>query len=96
MIEYIVDNHKYSLSYSELKEEYQRFVAMKDKEFLANLPAALHLACVICWLKEVPTYVVLGDRGIIHELAHEIHIGRANTTALKEIRKSFKLWLKLD
>lgn len=94
-ITYLVGESEFSFSYEDVKEEYLRFCEMTDDEFKANLPAALHLACVICYFKEVPTYVCLSDKGIIHELAHMIHIGDMNTTSTKEIRRLFKLWLKL-
>lgn len=96
MLEYIIDGHKYNLSYNELRNEYIRFCYMADKEFKKNLPAALHLACVICWLKETPSTYCLGDRGIIHELAHELHIGRDNTNTFQELRDLFKQTLKLE
>lgn len=69
---------------------------MTDAEFKNNIAGAIHLACVICFLKEIPTYVCLSDKGIVHELAHEAHIGRENTTRFKEIRRLFKQTLKLD
>jgi hypothetical protein len=94
-MEYVLDNRRYILSYQELKEEYDKFSGMSDEEFTQNLPAAAHLACVICFLKEVPTYICLSDIGIVHELIHLIHIPEGNTTSLKEIRKQFELWLKL-
>lgn len=92
---YLVDEQKFSISYQELREEYYRFSQMPDEEFLKNLAAAAHLACVICFFKEVPTYVCLCDKGVIHELIHLMHIPEGNTTSLKDIRAQFDLWLKL-
>lgn len=67
---------------------------MSDSEFLENLPDALHLACFICFLKEIPTYVCLTDKGIIHELVHLLK-ENGTTTSLKEIRELFKITLAL-
>lgn len=96
MIEYLLDGRKYLLSYQELREKYLTFCALSDKGFKKRLPEALHLACVICFLKEIPTYVCLCDIGIIHELAHALHIKDENTTPFSEIRELFKQQLKLD
>jgi hypothetical protein len=96
MIEYIVDGVKFGLSYQSLREEYFRFCQMTDEQFLKELPAAAHLACVICYLKEVPTYVCLCDKGIVHELIHLLHIPDGNTTSLRDIRTIFEQTLKLS
>lgn len=94
-IEYLVNDKKYGLSYADLKERYQVFCMMSDQEFLKNIPAAAHLACVICYLKEIPTYIALCDEGVIHELMHLLDIENYDKDHLREIRKSFELWLKL-
>lgn len=96
MIEYVLNGHSYNMSYQQLREDYHRFCDMKDEEFLQNIPAAAHLACVICFLKEIPTYVALSDIGIVHELIHMIHIPDGNTTSLYDIRKLFEQTLRLD
>ena len=77
-IEYLSDGSKFSLSYSDLKEHYLNICEMSDSEFLENLPDALHLACFICFLKEIPTYVCLTDKGIVHELVHLLKKKRNN------------------
>jgi|GEM_PF-1847187 len=94
-IEYVIGTSRYDLSYQELKEQYEKFVQMSDEEFLANLPAAAHLACVICWLKEEPGSVVLGDQGIIHELIHLIHMPETCGPDIERIRQCFKTWCAL-
>lgn len=94
-MEYLVNDSKFTLSYQELRESYLNFCEMDDTAFLNNLKAALHLAVVICFLKETPTYICLSDKGIIHELVHELDIGRRNTTTLEEIRELFKRQLML-
>jgi hypothetical protein len=94
-MEYRIDDKHYVLSYCELKEEYLRFVNMKDEEFLQSVPAAAHLACIICWLKE-EGYWSISDVGIIHELIHLMHIPEGNTATLRDIRNLFERSLKLD
>ena len=93
-IEYLSDGHKFSLSYQELKEQYIKFCCMSDEDFIKNIPDALHLACIISFLKEAPTYVCLSDKGIIHELIHLLKPD-GTTTTLNDIRVLFKETLKL-
>lgn len=96
MIEYLVDDVKYGLSYRELRELYWEFIGLSDSEFMEKLPSALHLACIICFLKEVPTSICLSDKGIIHELTHLLEHGENDKMiVLKDIRKLFKKQLKL-
>lgn len=68
---------------------------MTDEEFLKNLPSALHLATVICFFKETPSYICLCDIGIIHELVHLLHIPEDTQGRLRDIRKDFEFQLKL-
>lgn len=93
-IEYLSDGTKFSLSYQELKDNYQIFCDMDDETFIAEIVDALHLACIICFLKEIPTYVCLTDKGIVHELVHLMK-ENGTTTSLKEIRELFETTLKL-
>ena len=96
MIEYLSGDHKYSISYSDLREHYYRFVSMSNKEFMKALPSAIHFACVVCWFKEVGLEASLSDRGIVHQLAHLLEFGDTlETEPLKEIRKRFKSTLYL-
>lgn len=94
-MEYISEGQTFNLSYQELKDHYLNFCEMNDSDFLKNLPDAIHLACVICFLKEIPTYVCLTDKGIIHELVHLLK-ENGTTTTLEEIRDLFKLTLCLS
>lgn len=94
-------NSKYSISYNELRENYIRICQMDDKEFVEKLPEVAHLACVIAWFKEIPSYICLCDEGIIHQIIHLIHLGYgkekwANKIELKKIRNQFKKELKLN
>lgn len=93
MIEYHVGDVPFSLSYQELKSEHERLCELPDEDFLRSLPAALHLACITSWLKELPPIATIGDRGIVHELVHLLHEG--TTRPLVEIREQFRAVLVL-
>lgn len=95
-MEYLVEGSKYNFSYTDVRQAYIEICALSDPEFVRQLPKAIHLACVICYFKEIPTYNCLSDRGIIHELAHAMDIGEQNTISLQSIRALFKEQLKLD
>jgi hypothetical protein len=95
MITYLQEEHKYSFSYKEVKEAYTEFVNLNDKDFLKNLPRAAHLACVICFFKEIPTDLCLNDTGIVHQLVHLMDIKDYHKKELREIRKNFEEVLKL-
>lgn len=96
-MDYLVDGKQYSLSYSELKDHYITFKDMSDEEFLDNIPDILHFACIVCFLKEVPTYICLSDKGIIHELTHLLCEGTREETLneIQEVRETFNLWCAL-
>lgn len=64
-------------------------------EFMDRLPEAIHLACIISWFKELPTQQVLSDYGIIHQLAHLMHIPDEPQISKEEIFEQFKKDLKL-
>ena len=89
-MDYCVEEGIYSFSYQEIKEHYNKYCNMSDKEFMDDLSGALHLASFICWLKEIPSYNCLSDRGIIHQLIHLLHIPDEPLIDIKEIRKQFK------
>lgn len=94
-IDYILGDKKFLLNYRELREHHNSMCQMSDAEFIDNLPNAIHLACVICFLKDIPTYVCLSDIGIVHELAHLMTQG-GTTTDLQDIRELFKTSLYLS
>ena len=93
-IHYNLEDRKFSMSYTELREEYMRVIDMTDKEFMDNLPKILHVACIICFFKEIPTYECLSDVGIIHEIAHIMEDNNP-VHSLKHIRNKFKDQLEL-
>jgi hypothetical protein len=95
-MEYLISNKRYSFSYKEVKAKYEEICELTDEEFMDRLPEITHLACFISYLKELPTEVVLSDKGIIHELVHLIHIPDEPLVSLKEIRELFKLVLSLS
>jgi hypothetical protein len=96
-MDYIISGNHYSASYQDLREEHARFAGMTDKRFLKELPAALHFAVFVCWFKELPSSQVLSDEGIVHQLAHLIHLkGEPLVMArLGEIRELFNKQLQL-
>lgn len=97
LMEYILDDKKFTWSYAELRDTYRVFVNMSDEEFLDDLPAAIHFACFVCFVKEVPSYICLSDTGIVHELVHVLQFGVHGSTDfnLASVRKLFKQQLKL-
>ncbi len=60
----------FSLSYKELKEKYLYFDSLDEHSFFENMPQILHLICIIAFLKEIPSYLLLGDEFLIHEIVH--------------------------
>ena len=104
MMEYVFDEaeggrRKYGFSYQELREEYHRYKAMTDKEFFSkkNLPAALHFACFVAFVKELGINATVGDEGIIHQLVHHLHIGDVDIIKdrRRETRRQFDDLLEL-
>lgn len=94
-MEYVSNDRKFNVSYSELKQTYYTFVAMTDEEFVSGILAALHFACFVCYFKEIPGQAVLCDTGLIHELVHIAHTGVEGTTKLADIRADFEETLRL-
>lgn len=83
---------KYTFSYGSLREDYLRYTMMSDEEFIDNIPEILHFACYACYIKEAPSYIVLSDTGIIHELIHLSLGNNITATPLHKIRDAFNLW----
>lgn len=96
-MDYLLNGKTYSLSYQDLCAEHASFAAMTDSAFLEALPAALHLATLLCWFKELPASQVLADDGIIHQLVHLLHLKDEPLIAgaIKEIREMFDEQLAL-
>lgn len=94
-IEYIVDDKKYSLNYQELCEKYHEFIGLTDRQFRERLPEAMHLACIISYLKGINANNLVSDQGLLHLIAHQMHIPQHTTSEFREMRRQFKLFLKL-
>jgi hypothetical protein len=93
LIDFYGGEHYYALSYQKLREEHARLCALPDADFLRELPAALHLACIVSWLKELGAEATVGDHGIVHELVHQLHLG--TETPLGTVRAQFAQVLRL-
>ena len=91
---YMENDRKYSLSYQELKNEYHTYLNMTNEEFLSDIPRLLHFICIVCYLKEVSSEVLLGDEGLIHLLIHRLDGTSSdpitNNISIKQLRKQFK------
>lgn len=77
-LDYVYDDgSKYGFSYQEMREQYHQYKAMTDKQFFhrKNLIQALHFACFVAFIKELPNSATLSDQGLIHQLVHHLHIG---------------------
>ena len=89
---YIVGENRYTFSYQDLAEKYAMFRALPDKEFRERLPEILHYTIFVCWLKE-RTAQACADDGVIHELAHLMHLPDA--TSIAEVRAAFDVECRL-
>lgn len=85
----------YSIEYQELKQSHEKLCALSDKEFVAALPEAIHLACAIAWFKGLSAEQVLADWGVIHGLAHILHIPEEPMIGFAKIREKFATDLRL-
>ena len=96
-MEYLIEGTKYQLNYLELKEDYLRYKAMRDEEFLQNLIPALHFVCVVSYLKCTTGYVLVNDEGLIHQMVHLLDDGTRETAMaeLRRIREQFDIWCAL-
>jgi len=94
-MEYIVDSKTYSFDYQELKEKYLELESLTDIQFLDRIPEILHFVCFVSYVKNTPSYILLNDRGLIHELVHLLDLKGHPTNDLENIREQFKIWCKL-
>lgn len=80
------------LSYQELKEKYLYFNSLNEEEFFKEIPKILHLVCIISYLKEIPSYCLVADECLIHELVHcldETH--EKDTFMFNKLKKLLKI-----
>ena len=76
----------YTFSYSELRQMYFKYKNMNDDDFEKNILDILHFSCFVCWVKELPNEVTIGDMGLIHEMVHFLTV---KTVSIKEILALF-------
>lgn len=96
MIEYLVEGRTFSFNYQELKEEYEKICEYTPQQFLDNVVEILHFTCFISYIKNTPSYILLNDKGLIHELVHLIHLKDLILTDINEVMNQFKIWCKLS
>lgn len=78
----------YGVKAEELAVAFESLVACSDAELTSRLPGALHYACIVGWLREIPPDLLLSDTGVIHELVHVLtDTGTVGT--LQEVRRQF-------
>lgn len=101
-IHYTSGGRSFSISYKELKANQEELALTTDEDFAKRLTEVLHISCVIAWFKELPVDITLSDTGLIHELAHLLHLGSddlrvlASSETFRNVREMFKTHLKLD
>lgn len=93
---YLVNGNEYHVSYRELKEAHNQICLLNNADFMEQLPDILHLACMICFFKEMPNNVCLSDEGIIHQLTHLLANVDDSAVNLEGIREDFAKTLILD
>jgi hypothetical protein len=87
---YLVNNSTFSVSYQELKAKYLSLKNLSDEEFFRDIPDVLHFVCIVCFLKETPSYLLLSDTGLIHQLTHLMCLDEPLVTGKKnQIRQDF-------
>lgn len=70
-------------------------MSLQYTEFVRQLGSAIHFACFVAWLKELPTSMVLGDDGVIHELAHLLDSACGGCAEIGRVRSMFNDQLQL-
>ncbi|WP_010486880.1 hypothetical protein [Pseudomonas sp. S9] len=96
-VEYILDGKRFTYRPTELIEAHAELCLMPDSEFEQQhvLARALHLACMICYVLDTPTSDCLSDVGVIHQLAHLIHLDEP-AVELQDVRRVFAGLLPAD
>lgn len=94
-MQYLVNNKKYILSYQELKSKHNELCELPLNEFLNHIPRAIHLACIIGYLKELGDECMVSDEGIVHRLVHLLDKTVDSEYEAKETFEQFKEILKL-
>jgi hypothetical protein len=98
-LEYAIGDRKYVLNYSELREDFDRYHRMTDREFVRpkTLVKAMHFVCVVSYLKGANGECLTSDEGLIHQLVHLLDGDTRPMTMprLREIREQFAALCKL-
>lgn len=96
-IEYFLNGKRFTYRPVELIEAHAELCLMPDSEFEQPhvLARALHLACMLCYVLDTPTSECLSDVGVIHQLAHLIHLDEPSVE-LQEVRRAFADLLPAD
>ena len=92
---YLVNSKKYSFSYTEMKELYDKYSKYSNKDFLENLPDIIHFSCIISYFKELNNEQTISDEGLIHQLVHLLTIPNEPLIEIKEIRNQFNELMRL-
>ena len=95
LMEYVLDDKKFSFSYKQLKEQYLKFKEMSEEEFFSDIPRLLHFACFVGWIKELGNDCLISDVGIIHELVHLLEKDVETVLTKEELRDKFLTLLEL-
>ena len=85
---YQLEGKDFIFNYQEVKAKYEEYVSLSDEEFMNRLPEIIHSACFISYVKGFGRGV-LSDVGIVHELAHLLHL--PDDTDLKKVREQFEI-----
>lgn len=83
------------LHYQELKEDYLKIKEYSNEEFKEKLLEILHTTCIICHLKEIPSYNLVGDCGLIHEIVHVLNNTETFHSSIDNIREMWNSMCKL-
>jgi hypothetical protein len=94
-MEYILEDKHFLISYQELKGLYLTYSNFSNLEFINNINKILHTACIICYLKEIPSSICLSDIGIIHELIHVADKTYVEPYEIENVRNLFIKQCKL-
>lgn len=93
IIEDIYNDKKiFNFNYQELIQEYNYIESLNEEDFFNNIPKILHTVCFISYLKNIPSYILLCDEGLIHELIHVLdNTIEKNTFNFNKLKKMLKI-----
>lgn len=91
-----MNGKSFSASLLELKREYRRLKKLSDDDFIKEIKKALHLSCIVSFIKKLDINDTIGDYGLIHQLIHLLDIPEEPLVDIREIRNQFETLLRLD